>query len=39
VIEEEGGVKSYWSLAHAADAPDFHDPACFALALAAPTGA
>jgi hypothetical protein len=39
VIEEEGGVKSYWSLAHNADAPDFHDPACFALALAAPTGA
>ncbi|MGH6746934.1 hypothetical protein EDF58_101702 [Novosphingobium sp. PhB57] len=37
VIEEEGGVKSYWSLTHSADAPDFHDPACFTLELAAPT--
>ncbi|PZQ53964.1 MAG: hypothetical protein DI555_14670 [Novosphingobium pentaromativorans] len=37
VIEEEGGVKSYWALAHHADAPDFHDPACFTLQLAAPT--
>ncbi|KPH61439.1 DOMON-like domain-containing protein [Novosphingobium sp. ST904] len=37
VIEEEGGVKSYWALAHKADAPDFHDPSCFTLELAAPT--
>ena len=39
VIEEEGGVKSYWALAHASDAPDFHDPACFTATLPAPTGA
>ncbi|WP_374413103.1 DOMON-like domain-containing protein [Novosphingobium colocasiae] len=36
VIEEQGGVKSYWALAHGSDAPDFHDPACFLEALAAP---
>lgn len=39
VIEEEGGVKSYWALQHGGDAPDFHDPACFVLELAAPTAA
>ncbi|KQM17473.1 DOMON-like domain-containing protein [Novosphingobium sp. Leaf2] len=39
VIEETGGHKSYWALAHRADAPDFHDPACFTLAVAAPSGA
>lgn len=34
VIEEEGGQKSYWALAHGRDdAPDFHDPACFAAEL------
>lgn len=34
VLEEEGGVKSYWSIAHPAhDRPDFHDPACFAATL------
>ena len=33
VIEEEGGVKSFWALAHGPARPDFHDPACFALAL------
>lgn len=37
VIEEEGGIKSYWALSHSGDAPDFHDPSCFALSLAAPT--
>ena len=37
VIEEEGGVKSYWALAHPADKPDFHDPACFVATLPAPT--
>lgn len=37
VIEEAGGVKSYWALAHGADSPDFHDRACFAATLAAPT--
>ena len=29
VIEEAGGAKSYWALAHAPGAPDFHDRACF----------
>jgi len=34
VVEEEGGALSYWALAHKADGQlDFHDPACFALAL------
>lgn len=37
VIEEEGGRKSYWAIAHPAEKPDFHDPACFAARLAAPT--
>ena len=36
VIEETGGVKSYWSLRHSAAAPDFHDPACFIAPLTAP---
>lgn len=36
VIEEEGGVKSYWALAHPDGEPDFHDPACFIAALPAP---
>ena len=39
VIEEEGGVKSYWSLAHPPGPPDFHHPACFAARLPAPDGA
>ena len=39
VIEEQGGVKSYWALAHPAAKPDFHDPACFAAELAPPLGA
>jgi hypothetical protein len=34
VLEEEGGVKSYWALAHTKDTPDFHDPACFTARLA-----
>lgn len=33
VIEEADGTKSYWSLAHPADKPDFHDPACFTARL------
>ena len=34
VVEEEGGFKSYWSIAHPPqDRPDFHDPACFAAVL------
>lgn len=29
VIEETGGVRSYWALAHSHEKPDFHDSACF----------
>lgn len=36
VIEEEGGRKSYWAIAHREDKPDFHCEACFAAKLAAP---
>jgi hypothetical protein len=36
VIEERDGSKSYWSIAHPAAKPDFHDPACFVLELPAP---
>lgn len=39
VIEEEGGVKSYWAMAHRADRPDFHHESCFAARLAAPNAA
>lgn len=34
VLEEEGGVKSYWALAHSKAEPDFHDPSCFTAGLA-----
>ncbi len=37
VIEEEGGRKSYWAIAHPDDRPDFHSQTCFAARLAAPT--
>ncbi|MDE2596845.1 MAG: DOMON-like domain-containing protein [Sphingomonadales bacterium] len=37
VIEEEGGCRSYWALAHPAGKADFHAPACFAATLE-PTG-
>lgn len=36
VIEEEGGVLSYWALAHPPGAPDFHHAACFGARLPAP---
>jgi hypothetical protein len=36
VIEEVGGTKSYWALAHPPGKPDFHHPDCFALTLPAP---
>jgi hypothetical protein len=36
ILEEEGGKKSYWALAHPEGKPDFHAPACFAVALPAP---
>ncbi|EIZ77510.1 hypothetical protein WSK_3889 [Novosphingobium sp. Rr 2-17] len=39
VIEEQGGAKSYWGLEHHGAEPDFHDPACFTLAVAAPSPA
>lgn len=39
VIEEHGGVKSYWALAHPAARPDFHDTACFTAELAPPPAA
>ena len=35
VIEETGGYKSYWALAHGREAPDFHDPSCFTARLGA----
>jgi hypothetical protein len=35
VIEEEGGMRSFWSLAHPPGRPDFHHPACFAARLPA----
>lgn len=35
VIEERGGRKSYWALAHPDGEPDFHSDACFALQLPA----
>jgi hypothetical protein len=33
VIEEKGGAKSYWALAHPPGAPDFHHPDCFQIDL------
>ncbi len=36
VIEETGGHLSYWALVHRREKPDFHDPACFAVAFASP---
>ena len=36
VIEEQGGVISYWALAHPEGKPDFHVAACFTSRLAAP---
>jgi hypothetical protein len=35
VIEELGGPKSYWALAHPPGDPDFHHPSCFTLQLPA----
>ena len=36
VIEEAGGVMSYWALAHPPGKPDFHDAACFKARLEPP---
>jgi hypothetical protein len=38
ILEEQGGTISYWALAHPEGKPDFHAPACFAVALPAPGG-
>ena len=35
IIAQRNGDKSYWALDHAAGAPDFHHPDCFALELPA----
>jgi hypothetical protein len=35
VIEEAGGILSYWALNHPPGPPDFHHPDCFALELPA----
>lgn len=39
IIEEHGGAKSYWALAHPPGKPDFHHADCFALELPAASGA
>ncbi|WP_443970760.1 DOMON-like domain-containing protein [Sphingobium sp. CR28] len=36
VVEEKGGAKSYWALAHPPGKPDFHHEACFVAELPAP---
>lgn len=37
VVEEQGGAKSYWAVAHAnPDKPDFHDASCFGFTLGPP---
>jgi hypothetical protein len=36
VIEEEGGIISYWAIAHPPGKPDFHHPTCFAATLPPP---
>jgi len=36
VIEEAGGHKSYWAIAHPPGKPDFHHATCFAATLPAP---
>lgn len=39
VIEETGGILSYWAIVHPEGKPDFHAPTCFAGELAAPSAA
>lgn len=36
VLEEQGGVKSYWALRHPEGPPDFHHGTCFVAPLPAP---
>jgi hypothetical protein len=38
VIDELGGVKSYWASGHPPEKPDFHHRACFTGRLEAPAG-
>lgn len=33
IIEDKGGSRSFWALAHPPGDPDFHHPACFAAQL------
>jgi hypothetical protein len=33
ILEERGGTKSYWALAHSSEEPDFHAADCFAARL------
>jgi hypothetical protein len=33
ILEERGGTKSYWALAHPSEEPDFHAADCFAARL------
>ncbi len=37
VVEDRDGHLSYWAVAHAPGAPDFHHPDCFVIDLAPPT--
>lgn len=39
VIEETGGTRSYWALAHPGAEPDFHHAGAFALTLLSPEAA
>ena len=39
VIEEEGGIKSFWAMDHGKDQPDFHDASCFRAELGPPNAA
>jgi hypothetical protein len=39
IIEEVGGRRSYWALAHAPGEPDFHNDSCFVLEVPAAAGA
>ena len=36
IIEEKGGTRSFWALAHPPGKPDFHHPDCFVLDLPPP---
>lgn len=36
ILEEEGGHRSFWALAHPPGEPDFHHPDCFVLDLPPP---